>query len=94
MTPYDWKNHHRLPEDEQTQISKQRNKNNILIGCLGLLPCIKLKYNAQGGIKWFEIFTINHTGEFYLMFNFFVTVCCLVSSYMYVGVAAYRFTDS
>lgn len=40
-----------------------------------------------------EMFTVNHKGSFYLFFNFFVTFCCLVSSYMYLAIAAFRTSD-
>jgi hypothetical protein len=34
--------------------------------------------------------TIDHEGVYYLAFNFFVTLCCLLSSFMYLMFAAFR----
>lgn len=55
-----------------------------------LFPCITIRKAPDGGIKLLELFTINHNGTFYLYFSFFITLCCLFSSYMYLAMAAFR----
>lgn len=57
------------------------------------MPCITVKTNENGSINFLEMFTINHQGARYLIWNFFVTICCLVSSYIYVAMAAFRTSD-
>lgn len=58
------------------------------------MPCITVKYKDDGGINFMEMFTIDHQGAFYLLWNFMVTIACLVSSYMYVALAAFRTDDA
>ena len=40
------------------------------------------------------MFTIDHKGGSYLIFNFLVTICCLISSYLYVNIAAHRVEEA
>jgi hypothetical protein len=56
------------------------------------LPCITIRKHYDGAIKVFELITIDHNGTPYLYFSFFVTLCCLFSSYMYMAMAAFRTT--
>lgn len=51
---------------------------------------LHLRVLPDGSINISEYVVINHNSGGYLMFNFFVTACCLVSSYIYVFMAAHR----
>ena len=65
-----------------------------MVKCLSFLPCLTIKRDLSGNVIWSESIVIDHTGPSYIAFNFFVTFCCLVSSYMYVAMAAFRITES
>lgn len=62
--------------------------------CDNLLKWLKsrfeLKLSADGSIDISAYLVINHNSAGYLGFNFFVTICCLLSSYTYVYMAAHR----
>lgn len=51
---------------------------------------LELRLSPDGSIDMSGYVVIDHNSERYLMFNFFVTFCCLVSSYIYVYMAAHR----
>lgn len=51
---------------------------------------ITIAWKPDGSLDVTRMFTINHESQGYLYFNLIVTVACLLSSYMYVYMAAHR----
>lgn len=95
MTPIDFNNYwwsvlgidSAATEDGEKEDHKHEN---ALVKFAKLFPCVSIRYGADGGIKLTELITIEHKGSFFLYWNFTVTICCLVSSYMYLAMAAFR----
>lgn len=90
MSPYDYKYHFLKEHICDPHDGHTHEHDSKLMKCVKCIPCITIKYTDDGGIKLMEMFTINHQGSFYLFFNFFVTFCCLFSSYMYLAIASFR----
>ena len=44
--------------------------------------------------KWVEMIIINHEGRFWINFQFFVSVLCLVSSYYYCSIVCFRYSNT
>ena len=62
-------------------------------GCLKFLMkwrLVTIEFRADGSLDVSRMVVINHESKGYLYFNFLVTVCCLVGSYVYVYMAAHR----
>ena len=51
---------------------------------------LRLNVGPDGSINISDYVVIDHNSGGYLLFNFFVTACCIVSSYIYVYTAAHR----
>lgn len=91
MTPYDYNYHYlKIHISKEKKSDQQIKEDCTLMRVIKALPCISIKTADDGSIKFTEMLTINHRGTFYLIFNFFVTFCCLFSSYMYMAIAAFR----
>ena len=69
---------------------KELEPETCFVRFLRALPLITVKKKDDGSINFLEMFTINHQGRFFLIWNFLVTVCCLISSYIYLAMAAFR----
>lgn len=96
MTPVDfmhyWKQVMSLDSSgtEEGKQEKEVKRESIIVKAIKVFPCVSIRYGNDGGVKFTEMFTIEHKGSFFLYWNFFVTICCLVSSYMYLAMAAFR----
>lgn len=94
MTPYDFiyqKNY--IKDDQTTEANSNEDQESTgkrILKLIMMLNFIKIKRNEDGTINLSEMFVISHLSGMYLIFNFFVTACCLVSSYIYVYMAAFR----
>lgn len=62
------------------------------MSCLKKFRCIKIDLDGDSPIDLNRVLVINHNSPGYLAFNFFVTFCCLVSSYIAVYMACHRIT--
>ena len=49
---------------------------------------MRLKIERQN--KWYEVFVFSEHAMWYQVINFFITILCLMSSYMYLFMAAFR----
>ena len=52
-----------------------------------------VKWKPNGEIDIDEMVVINHNSKFYLFWNILVTVCCLLSSNLYLYMAANKLTE-
>jgi hypothetical protein len=41
---------------------------------------------------WTDMLIVSSDGKIYIMFNFLITILCLVSSYYYGSIAGFRYT--
>ena len=89
---YNPKRSHVEIEAEESELDNRFE--NFIVQCVSFLPCFTIKKDSSGNVIWSESIVIDHTGSTYIVFNFFVTFCCLISSYMYVAMAAFRIEES
>jgi hypothetical protein len=95
MTPYDYQHCGKSDAEtvlveEQTDSEGEQYAGSSLVKCLMKLNFINIVWNEDGSVNLSEMVVINHNSAKYLFFNFFVTFCCLISSYIYVFMAAHR----
>ena len=57
-----------------------------------IFPCVKPNTRLED-LTLSGVVVIDHESAAYVKFNFLVTICCLLSSYMYVTLAAFRSLD-
>lgn len=94
MTPFEFNAHWKSVMEVETTgdnlDEKPREDETGLTKFIKKIPCVSIRYGPDGRIKLTEVFGIDHRGSFYLKWSFLVTICCLVSSYMYLAMAAFR----
>lgn len=59
-----------------------------------MMPFFNIHEYDDHSLNCWELITIDHKGDSYLYYNLFVTMCCLISSYIYVAIAAFRRPNS
>lgn len=77
---------------KSTKSNSRKPQCKRLLSCLKKFRCIKINLDGDAPIDLNKLLVINHNSPGYLAFNFFVTFCCLVSSYIAVYMACHRIT--
>lgn len=91
-----YQKHHKNDDDQSQNNSNDVDKTRAqrILKFIMQFNFIKIKRNEDGTINLSEMVVISHLSGVYLIFNFFVTACCLVSSYIYVFMAAHRILEN
>lgn len=94
MTPDEYQEDSLAAIQNQKILLDKKSSHEKHIPCLArwlnYLPCLNVVLDKKNHIVWQEILAVNHQGRSYMIFNFLVTLLCLMSSYFYIFAAAHR----